>query len=408
MCIRDRSLATVFLSCATLGNEFRSQSLHLVVTKPVSRVQILAGKWLGINALMGLLLVLCGLTVYAFAVFIKNRPVAFDRDRLSVRDVVWRARVAAKPVPLRDLEKEAREWVISQEKQGQVFARGPQDAMRQRMAELENDWRTIGPGEYEVYIFKNLIPPREADAAIQVRYRARGNPMPVDEMLSISFAFADPELLPEVVPMGAWHQTRERALDLHQFLAHGQGVIRNGQAVLIAYNPLPPGSSRIKVYFEQDDWMELLYTIGTFEENYLKTLVMIGARLALLSAVGLLFSVFVSFPVACFCVLTFYVICLGMPFWMESIGANLELRTDEIDPYGRFGPAVRAVLVPLLKFAFPNFAQYDGTDALIAGEYIRGTLLAKALVHTFVYGVVLLFLPGWWIFKTREVAEVVV
>ena len=80
-----------------------------------------------------------------------------------------------------------------------------------------------------------------------------------------------------------------------------------------------------------------------------------AARLALLSALGLLFSVFVSFPVACFCVLTFYVICIGMPFWMESIGGNMETYHESIDPYGRFGPAIRALLVPFLKTGVSGF-----------------------------------------------------
>ena len=84
-------LATVFLSCSTLTAEFRSMTLHLVLTKPVSRFEVLAGKWLGINALMLLLLGLSGATIYGFAVLIKNRPANFERDKLNVRDVVWQA-----------------------------------------------------------------------------------------------------------------------------------------------------------------------------------------------------------------------------------------------------------------------------------------------------------------------------
>ena len=184
-------------------------------------------------------------------------------------------------------------------------------------------------------------------------------------------------------------------------------MIKNGRAVLLVGNPLPP-DGRLSVLFDQDQWLELLYQIGSFEENYLKVLLLIVGRLAILSAVGLLFSVFVSFPVACFCVLTFYVICLGMPFWLEAVGANMEVPLASIDPYGRFGPLVRLLLVPFMTFAFPNFAAYSGTDQLIEGEYISTALVAKAMVHTAVYGAVLLFLPGWVVFQRREVADVVV
>ena len=397
-------LATVFLSCSTLSNEIKNNSIQMVVTKPVTRFEILAGKWLGVNVLIFLLLLLCGTTIYTFAVLIKNRPVAFARDEVNIRDVVWQARVAAKPKPARDLEAEAREWVTSQIKQGQVFSRGEQYAIEQRVQELKNDWRTIPPGHYEVYIFEDLIPPRRADAVIQVRYRARGRPMPMSEKLSIDFAFADPDTFQQI---GAWHQTRESTIDLHQFLAHGQGVIKDGRTALVIANPGPP-ANRVSIYLEQDDWLEMLYNIGTFEENYVKTLLIMAARLALLSALGLLFSVFVSFPVACFCVLTFYVICIGMPFWMESIGGNMEVYHVAIDPYGRFGPAFRALLVPFLKLAFPDFSYYNGTHHLIMGEYISLRLLLQTLGHTVVYGFLLLFLPGWLVFKTREIAEITV
>jgi hypothetical protein len=97
-----------------------------------------------------------------------------------------------------------------------------------------------------------------------------------------------------------------------------------------------------------------------------------------------------------------------MPFWMEGIGANLELPVASVDPYGSFGPAVRLLLVPLMKFVFPNFSEYSGVDQLIAGEYVSTWLVSKAMLHTAVYGAVLLFVPGWAVFQRREIADVTV
>lgn len=397
-------IACVFLSCATLSNEIKNNVIHLVVTKPVSRLQILAGKWLGINLLMILLLVLCGAAVYGFARFIKSSPAAFQRDEINVRDVVWRARVAATPTPPAELEVQAREWVRSQVKQGQNFARGEEYAVRERTRHLENAWRTLPPNYGRVYEFENLIAPRRADEAMQVRYRVRGIPLPVNEQVALNFTFADPDTSQQ---LGGWHQARERSGDLHQFLVRGQAVIKEGRAAIAVANPLPQTGKTV-VHFEGDDWLQILYNIGTFEENYVKTLLIIAARLAFLSALGLLFSVFVSFPVACLGTFFAYGLSLGMPFWLEAIGANLEFRTADIDPYGRFGPAIRLLLVPLMKFLLPNFAVYDGTTHLIAGEYISMALLLKSLGHTIIYGALLLFLPGWLMFRSREIAEVTV
>jgi len=397
-------LATVFLSCATLTGDVKNCTIHLVLTKPVSRFEVLAGKWLGINVLMLLLVALCTAAIYGFATVIKNRPVAFARDRVVIRDVVWRARVGAKPKPPVDLHKEARQWVENQLKQGQEFARGFDAAIAARVKELETQWRKIAPGHFAIYVFENLIPPREAGAKIQVRYRARGQPTPIDEMLAIDFAFADPETFQ---PIGAIYSTRERINEWHQFLADGRGVIRNGKAALLVGNPLPP-DKRTAIFFDQDEWLELLYNIGSFEENYLKTVLLIIGRLSFLAALGLFFSVFTSFPVACFCVLTVYMLCLGMPWWEEAIGARLEYRSDQFDLYGRFGPFVRLFLFPLMRLACPDFSTYDGIERLVAGHYIPVPLLLKGLAHTLGYGAMLLFLPGWLIFLRREIAEVTV
>ena len=106
------SLATVFFSCATLTGEIKERSLHLVVTKPVSRFQILVGKWFGVNLLNLLIVVLCSGAIYGFARFIRSRPEQFERDRLQVRDVVWTARVAASPtVPTKEIATAAAEDV---------------------------------------------------------------------------------------------------------------------------------------------------------------------------------------------------------------------------------------------------------------------------------------------------------
>jgi len=397
-------LAGVFLSCSTLTTEFRSMTLHLVLTKPVSRIEVLAGKWLGINILLLLLLALCGAAIYGFAVLIKNRPASFERDRLNVRDVVWQARVAATPKPPPDLEKEARQWVESELRQGREFSRGTEFAVAQRLKQMEREWRRIPPQHFALYDFEGLVEPRDPETVFQVRFRANAKPMPLDEMIAIDFGFLDPETH---AWLGEVHRTQERANIWHEFLARGQGFIKDGRATLAVANPAPPTRSTA-IVFDEEPWIQIMYTIGTFEESYLKVLLLIAGRLAVLSALGLFFSVFVSFPVACFCVLTFYVICLGIPFWMEGIGANLELPVASVDPYGSFGPAVRLLLVPLMKFVFPNFSEYSGVDQLIAGEYVSTWLVSKAMLHTAVYGAVLLFVPGWAVFQRREIADVTV
>lgn len=396
------SLATIFFSCSTLSNEFKQRSLHMVVTKPVARGQILVGKWLGVNLLNVLIVAICGAAIYGFAAYVRSQPAAFERDRTMVRDVVWTARYAASPVAPPDLVERAAQDVRARIETGEVDRDQAPVALRQRHKELVTEWRTVPNGEYRIYRFENLEPPEDPDTRIQIRFSARGSPLPMDEMLDIGWMFWHPiedrPLMPEPV------FTQERTGQRHQFLVNARAVIHDRQAELRVINPFEPGAPT-RVIFEGADSLEILYKVGSFEANYVKALLLILLRLALLSAVGLMFSVFVSFPVACLCVGAFYVLCLGYPFWMESIGANLQYVSANVDPYGAWGPYVRMLLVNLLWLLFPDFWQYGGTGPLVDGEYIDTTLVSATIVRTLVYGLILLGV-GWLVFRNREIAQV--
>jgi hypothetical protein len=415
------SLATVFLSCSTLANEIRNNSIHLVVTKPVHRFEILVGKWLGVLALMLVLLGLSAVTIYGFARFIQTRQETFTRDKLKVRDVVWTARAAASPKPP-DLLRLARDAVRQRVQEGGLagvtleelatdagFERNPtaREALRERIKELEAKWRQVPPQSFTAYEFENLAAPEREDTVVQVRFKARGVPVPLNEILRIQWMFADPasgEFL-----MQAPFETQERTGDTHQFLVNAR-AIRDGKATLLVINPSGGDAPGTTLNFEGQNSLQILYKVGTFEGNYLKALAIIFSRLAFLSAIGLFFGTFVSFPVACMGAFTFVLIGIGMPWWLEAMGANLEPEywTASADPFGKVGPYLRALLVPLVKWVFPDFVTLNGTGLLVEGKVIETALLVRAALHTLVYGGILLLLPGWLVFRGREIAEVTV
>ena len=325
-----------------------------------------------------------------------------------MRDVVWTARTAADPVvPQTEIAQAAKQQIAARVQSGEVPKTEEATQTAQRITELSNQWRTIEPGGSRYYRFKNLNPPESGDTVIQVRYKARGNPIPPNEVLPIAWIFCDPENGAPLQPTP--RMTLERNGEVHQFLVKATPVVVKGEALLLVGNPNSAEvGTPVEILFDGDDSLQLLYKVGSFEANYGKALVIILLRLALLSAIGVFFSVFVSFPVACLCTSAFYLTCLGLPFVMESIGANMTIPSPKYDPYGVFGPAIRAVLVPFITIAFPDFSRYDGSGFLVDGRYISADLLSWCTVRTLLYGGLLLLLPGWFIFRRREIAEVIV
>jgi ABC-type transport system involved in multi-copper enzyme maturation permease subunit len=398
------SLTTVFFACATLTGEIKECSLQLVVTKPVARFQILLGKWLGVNLLNLLIVVLCGGAIYGFAHFIRSRPQQFERDRLQLRDVVWTARVAARPVvPAQEIAEAAAQYVEDRIHAGEIDRSEQAMAIARRIGELKNRWRSIENGDARLFEFKGLAPPEREDTVIQIRYKARGIPIPRQEQLAVGWVICDPKTR---APL-AQRETREHTDDTHQFLLRAGPAIQDGALALLVFNPYDP-SGGTTIYFDGDASLEVLYKVGGFEANFVKGLLMILLQLALLSGVGLFFSTFVSFPVACLCTCAFYLFCAAMPFLLESIGVGQVYTSARFDPYGTWGPAIRLVLVPFMQAMFPDFGRFSGTRYLVDGEYIPFALLGSSLLRTLVYGGVLLLLPGWLIFRRREIAEVIV
>lgn len=399
--------ATVFMACATLTGEIRTKSIHLVLTKPVNRFELLAGKWIGVNLLNILIVLISGAVIYGFAYFIMTRPEKFARDRINIRDVIWTAREAARPVEP-DFRAAAEAYVDDQLAKNPNFTSNRDLAIAVQEKSFKERFRQLAPQQVTAYEFKNLAPPESDKTAIQVRFKVRAIPIPKDEIVAVSWGVRDPDTGELLFPL---QTTDERMTEMHQFLLKQQGVAKDGKATLLVGNPTLAGApDRHVILFEGDDSLEILYKVGSFEVNFLKSLLLIIFRLGFLSAIGLFFSTFTSFPVACFCTLSIYLFCIGIPWWLESIGANLPANAAgaKVDPFGAAGGLVRMVLVPLLTFALPDFFKYDGVEKLIDGYYISWDLVVLGAAHTLAYGIVLLALPGWLIFRAREIAGVTV
>lgn len=402
------SLSTIMLAASTLATEFRTNTLHLVVTKPVGRFHILLGKWLGINLLNLLLLTLCGLAIYGFAALIASRAdEATEVDQLKVSDVVWTARAAATPTQP-DFVAIAAAEVDQQIRNAHVQPEHREDTIIDRTQELAANWRTIPCGGWQDYRFENLPAQFAEDDAnapiLQVQFKVRTSPLPADEQARVGWMFLDPQSDRRLLPR--LFTTIEMTGHMHQVLVPAE-VVRDGTAKLRVYN-LHDLRTGINLKIDGEGKLQLLYKVAPFEDTYVKTLLLILLRLAFLAALGVFFGTFVSFPVAVFCGLTWYIVCVGRPFWDTAIGLNAEMMRPENDPYGYFGPLIRPVLGFFVTNFFPNFQAYSGVRNLVDGLYIQWTTVMTAGGQLLGLAVLLLFLVGWFIFREREVAEVTV
>jgi hypothetical protein len=399
------SLTTVMLAAATLSQEFERRTIHLIVTKPVARFQILIGKWLGVNLLNLFMLVLCALAIYGFARYIKGLPAGENvPDEREIENVVWTARKAATPTPPVDQFRNRAEQVVAERIDAGALEPAQRDQEIARLVdEYARDYRAVGPGEMKLYFFEGL-PPQAAGSWVQVEYQIRPVPLPPDEQVPVAWMFYNPDTGTPLLNRPL--ETQGLSHTKHQFLIPAEVVTEEGRAALGVINPTRPGANdALRLRFTEPDALQILFKVGSFELNYLKAIALTLLRLAFLSAVALFFGTFVSFPVAVFCGLTWYLVSLGRPFWLESLGVGNTAIQNNMDPYGTLGQVVRPVISGIIRFLFPDFVAFGGSRSLVEGRYIEPELITQAALHTLGLGLTLLFVVGWLVFNRREVAD---
>ena len=129
------AIATLWSACAAVSTEIQDQNIHLVVSKPVARLQVWLGKWLGLLMMNALLLLITGLTVYGLLRFQTRSSVISEEDQIELQEQILISRQQVRPV-LPDVDTPAREQLRRIQARSQLGAGDPGtklEELRQRM-----------------------------------------------------------------------------------------------------------------------------------------------------------------------------------------------------------------------------------------------------------------------------------
>ncbi len=425
------SLMTIFLACGTICNEMYRKQIYLTLTKPISRLEYLLGKWLGIVTLNLLLLVIVGAGVVVFARLLQTTQEPLDDyDAFTVDQQILVARDYVRPDPpsdlnLEDMKNRLIEQIRAENRDDTNFELSPQ-ARR----EVENtaiyQWHTVPPGGDRGYLFRNLASAKERGGAIQLRLN--GKPaFPASGQLVRLAIMVNGRLWPQ--PFGGVYRPVEipenipYTLDLPATLIDHEGKLEIRIRNLDEPTDMVTGS----VTFERQDGMQLLYPVGPFEVNLAKGLVVIWLRLAFLAMLGLAAGTFLGFPVAALAALLVYIVSAASGFLGESMSYFASFGGEELTIWQRVAfvaaslvsKASQGEIYEVVKiiaraigsafmFMVPSFAQFNPTPELVDGRNVPTAMVTDALLKVGVVWTVLCALVGWLIFRARELARVTV
>jgi hypothetical protein len=398
--------STLWLACGTLASEIEECQMQLLVVKPVARWQIWLGKWLGIMILNFILLAVSSGAVYGLMQYRAGHLTEAQKRILENEVLVARAGVKEKPADI--------EAVVEQ-------------LYREKL-------KGINPSEADRKFIRAQIREqvKAADQIVMPRYMRRWKidlsallDTLKDQPLYIRTKFLvatdnDEEINPRtyqtVWRVGAPESgtIRQRELKLASNTFHEFEIPANmwdDKGVLTIECDNMTGadgaSPETNLLFLLEGGMEVLYKEAGFGVNFVRGIGILLCWLALLAAIGLAASSFLSFPVASFVSLGLLIVGMSTGTLNQVVeeggvsGVNHD--TGRIDNPN----VIDRVAVPLFGAAIKliNLVQgFSPIDSLSTGRSITWGQLARAVAQIvfLMGGIISLF--GMAMFSRREMA----
>jgi hypothetical protein len=413
------AVMTLFLSCGTVAFEIRDRQIWQLVTKPVSRLGYLVGKWIGVATVNLIIMSIAGVSIFTYIQYLRDRPVApglagFE-DRQQVKDAVLTARVGRKPDYLRLTPEQIRARVDDEIARSDLalLEEVPAAVRAGLRAKIEEAFdvgqRMVPPtrgsqiGARE-YVFSGLGPARGLDSMLTLRYRFHIMRDDEHEVFPAIFVInGDPELAFErqYVPTMA-----------HVFTIPPDYIRPDGTLSLTIINPFTPppalpGAGALN--FEAKDF-ELLYKVGSFEGNFLRAVMLDWVKLSFLAVLGIACATFLSFPVACMTSFTVFIAGSLGPFLAESLRQYYPPSLGAVD-WGDAGHVIQWMFMSSIKavaqglvYLLQAFGSYRPTQSLVEGRLISWIAVGAGAVRIGVLWSVLALGLGFAVLRKRQLA----
>lgn len=416
------ALLVLFFGVATVAFEQRDKIIWQTMTKPVSAMRYVLGKWLGVVSLAAVLLLVSSTGVFVFTEYLRRLPangevrpyeprdptLAMTEDRLILETRVLTARkpiVPAMPFGINEarFDEAVAERVAERERLGDEPPT-PADLMHFREEAFKDavtEFRSIDPNTegYETYEFYGLGEVRRQAIPLTLRYKINAEGNRPDIFYALTFIFEDGTIIVrERTGLGFTH-----TLSLSPEFINPDGVLRiqvfNGELRTEADGTfgLIGNTNSITI---PPDGLEISYRVGTFRGNFLRVQAVQWVKLAFLAMLAVCSATFLSFPVAC-------LVSIGVFFIAESSGwvAGSLSGWGTTTTDGKFD-LFRFIIYHFAGFISSLFTVYDSlnpTQRLSDGRVLSWGSVASG---TGVLGLLslIIYTLGSYAFRSRQLA----
>lgn len=410
------SLSAIWLGCYIMTSDVESYQLHMVVTKPISRVVIWLGKYCGILLIHIILLVLASGAIYTTIMWQFNKKDFSEKDKAQIRnEVLVGRRVFYPEVP--DLDKLSRE-VLKQkiekaQAEGKPFDTSQENQMKSLMEirkQLIGQLRAVKFGNIRYWKYDNLPENLESTKPIYLRYRAYVNKVSTENQRMTRGLWVAwlPQFDPKKKSENVFEEDKAKTPKYYQTALTPEpeqfmtGVFH--EKILPAACIQPDGKVEIaflnvdpkqaELFFQPGDGPKLLIRVTGFTENYIRAVFVMFLQLAILGGLACAASV-LSMPTAVFVVVSY--LLFGS---FASFMAGTTFFSGTADYVGYYvGKILLLIIIPVQSF--------EVTPFIARGELIELSYIGKIILQFFVLRGLPLYLIGIWLYWRREMGLVI-
>lgn len=442
-------VVVVFLGVSSVAAEQRDRIIWQTWTKPVRAWEYVVGKWLGVALVGGVLLGVCGVGVFLFTEYLRRQPAkeeirayvvdpdSRDRqavmegitpDRLMLEYNVLSAREVVRPRlrerDRREVDEEvSRRYRLEEEQHRLAPFSQPVPDLKKIREDVERErlvrFFTFQLNSEGEYIFEGLQRALRIGRPLSIRAKlATATGITLGKTIRLGIAALpsqNPALegfAPFVNPAAAGRSMEEvtallapgyfiRTVTPNVFTTipvSAAAVSANG-VLRLRFAHLGPENEAFM--FAPPDGLEVMYPVGGFGGNFLRTALVLWLKLGFLGAAAILFSSFLSLPVASlasFAVFGFAesagFLSHALQYWSFLDAFNERIEYWRIPVYG-IGYAV--------SWLFSSYAALSPVEKLSDGINVSWGAAGMGLVTVGVFAGVLV-LVSVMILSRREMA----
>jgi len=396
------SITAIFISCVSLNEELEKKQMFLMCTKPVAKWKIILGFWLGTVLIASSLVIVAGIMNYGGIKWILSRysSTLTETETAEIQEQLLSSRKSVF-IERPDIEKIVADKIAGYKKKNPSEPFDYQELEKKYKKEIFYATYCIPARHEKVWLVKGLNNVKTDEITIRFKYFC--SEKPADGSIQARWLFGDP------LKVNQKKVYKNKSPEVfHSFNIPASTIDDEGN-LLISFTNLD--DSYLTVIFLEKNGIEILFHAGSFFVNFCKSYFLIFCQICILSAIGVFFSSFLSFPVAVLMTLFIYALGSQANYFVNLLSqtgtSSVELiNTAEEQKITLF--MISQKIVAFIINAFPHLDKISPVPYITDGRFIDTMFLLRTVSVLVLLKCGLILLLGSFIFKRKEIAKVIV